>query len=140
MAEILVGEHEGFWVEEFQPEEFASQAVEALHNAENYWQFADSMFNALDPRTFNKWLQMSKSFAPTYGGEVGLATANFMSNNRGQLQGSPLGIFRLASSELIDKADDQSVARILHGSAKRVLMQSGVLDDSQAHKLHKRLY
>lgn len=140
MAEILVGEHEGFWVEEFQPEEFAPQAVEAIRSAENYWQYTDSMFNALDPRTFNKWLQINKSFAPAYGAEVGLATANFMSNNQVEQPGSPLGIFRHASSELINKADDRAVARILHGSAKRVLMQSGVIDDSIAHKLHKRLY
>lgn len=140
MAEILVGEHEGFWVEQFQPEPFARQAVDAIRNAENYWQYTDSMFNALDPRTINKWLQISKSFALPYGSEIGLATANFMSKNKKELPGSPLGIFRLASAELIEKADDHAVARILHGSAKRVLMQSGVLDDSQAHKLHKRLY
>lgn len=140
MAEILAGESEGFWVEEFQPEEFATQAVEAIRTAENYWQYTDSMFNALDPRIINKWLQISKSFAPVYGAEVGLATASFIGNNTEQLQGSPLGIFRHASSELINNADDHAVARLLHGSAKRVLSQSGVLDDSQAHKLHKRLY
>ncbi len=139
MTEILARETTELVVEQFQPESFAPQAVAALNEADTYHQFADAMFGALSPHAFNEWIKQTKSFAAGYGHDVGQAAAGYIDRNQLLSRGT-LSIFREASALLIEHADDQAVARFVHGSAKRAIIASGAVDPSLSYKLRKRLY